>query len=183
MPLPSPHFPSQINAARIVLASVTANGEEQQFQRRGVTAPHPQSGYTLEQGTIRTQIARARQAMGWNSAAPGNTFPPPWLTAMPTLHHAGRLWRRLFADAFPAVTWGRQLTGSSGARNKHPNTCHSCPKRTGSQREPSVFTSTQSPLPCSPFIRSPPLRKLMVPCLRLSKRFSGPMHPSVHSSC
>lgn len=117
--------------------------------RGGGDCPHPQSGHTLEQGAIHTQIARARQAMGWNSAAPRNTLPPPWLTAMPTLHHTGRLWRRLFADAFPAVTWGRQLTGSPGARNKHPNTCHSCPERTGSQREPSSLSSLQ---PSRPFL-------------------------------
>ena len=35
MLLPFSPFPSQINAPRIVLASATTNGEEQQFKRRG----------------------------------------------------------------------------------------------------------------------------------------------------
>ena len=52
-----------------------------------MTAPHPHSGYTLEQGTIHIQIARMRQVYELELGGSGNMFSPR-LAASPTLHHA-----------------------------------------------------------------------------------------------
>ena len=75
MPLPSPHFPSQINAARIVLASVTANGEEQQFQRRGGwLPPTPNLGTLWSKAQSTRRLSELTGLWGGTRRLPGTHF-------------------------------------------------------------------------------------------------------------
>lgn len=76
MLLPFSQFPGQMNAPRTVLASAATNGEKQQFKRRG-TAP-PQSGYLLERGTVRVQMADAQQVEELEPDVSRNIFPYNW---------------------------------------------------------------------------------------------------------